>query len=434
MKYTQLENCTRWQFEKIPPFEKGNMFPFFVNGGTGFTDDFDAPAADSTFVHSFFETEKSDIEEYADLLCKNGFEKIYENEIAGNLFYQFSVPEGLYYVSYLSGSKIARFILDRCESAGLDKFGYDKYEDLRGNTVFAQYSLHYDKMIKGTTCDCGMNYVFRLRDNSLIIIDGGEIEQSTDAAAADYLKFLHELSNTADGEKMTVSLWVCTHSHNDHMDLFTKLLRVAADELEVKRAVFNFPSPVNYRISESVKLLKARLAGCCPAAGYVKAHAGSKFRIANADITVLLSSEDNIGMDEEDVFSGLNCTSLAFTVEAEGKKVLFLADMGDANGNVFIKNYPKDFLASDFLQAAHHGINKIYDVYEALETKTVLLPQCRMNMETRFSDIFAHLIERFEEENICLAQDRTDIFTLDNGTCLRSERAHFGSPYDGSAL
>lgn len=434
MSYLQNENCTGWQFKTIPAFTKGSLSPVFANCGTGLNDDSSAPCEDCSFMHTFTGVDKNDITGYFKLLETDGFRKTYENEICGNLFAQFSTDEGLFYISYLKGTKTARFILDRCKGISLDKFGFRDYEDKRGNTVFAQYALYYDKMIRGTTCDCGMNYVFRLRDNTLIIIDGGEIEQSTDCAIDDYIKFLHEITGTKPGEKITVSLWLCTHSHNDHMDFFSKLLRICGDTLEVKRAGFNFPCHENTRSSDSVSLLKERLKEYCPGIEYSKLHAGAQFNIANAKITVILSNEDVIGVDEEDTFPGLNSTSLSFIVEAEGKKAFFLADMGDLNGGVMIKNYSKEFLSSDYLQAAHHGINSIYDIYEYLDTKSVLLPQCQMNMDTRFSENLEHLSSKYGIENILLAFDATDIFTLDNGKCIQTKRKRTGEPYDGSQL
>ena len=84
-----------------------------------------------------------------------------------------------------------------------------------------------------------MNYVFRLRDNSLIIIDGGEFEQATDVAVKDYMSFLHSLTSTNENEKMTVSLYICTHAHNDHCDFMSKIVRFYSDEIEIERIAFN---------------------------------------------------------------------------------------------------------------------------------------------------------------------------------------------------
>lgn len=429
MNYVQLDDCREWQFENITEFKGGEMQPYFADCGTGLGDD--ENSSDNTFMHTFINAKESDVVSYAAELEKS-CKKVFENNIEGNLFYQFSAAEGLLYFSYLKSGGTARIILDRCQQENAGDFGYSDYENLCGDTRFAQYSLHYDEMIRGTTCDCGMNYVYRLRDNSLIIIDGGEFEQATDSAISDYMDFLHSLTGTSAGEKMRVSLYICTHAHNDHCDFMSKTIRFHSDEIEVERIAFNFPNPQNTRHSLSVAVFKKRLSEKYPQAEYIRPHAGCRFSIANADIEILCSNEDTIGADSEDIYPGTNDTSMIFCVEADGLKTLFLADCSEDNGAVIIGNYSEKVTDSTFLQAAHHGINEIYDVYERLHAKELLLPQCRMNMDMRFSENYSHMCALYGEENILFAHDATDIFTVKNGEYTSEKRAHVGEAYDGS--
>lgn len=429
MNYVQLDDCREWQLPNIPRFTGGEMQPYFADCGTGLGDD--SISQDNSFMHTFTNADEKAVLLYAAELEKS-FDKFFENRIDENLFYQFGTSEGLLYVSFLKNDGVVRIILDRCESVTVDKFGYQKYENLCDNTKFAQYSLHYDSMIRGTTCDCGMNYVYRLRDNSLVIIDGGEFEQATDMAIADYMEFLHSLTGTEAGEKMRVSLYICTHAHNDHCDFMSKIIRFHSDEIEIERAAFNFPNPQNTRHSESVAEFKKRLAETFPNVKYIKPHSGCKFSMANAEVEFLVSNEDTVGVDSEDIYQGTNETSMVFSIKADGIKTLFLADCGDENGDVLKNNYSKKTTDSSFLQAAHHGINSIYDVYEGLHTDYVLLPQCRMNMDERFDGVFTHLCALYGEENIIFAHDATDIFTLKDGSYTHGKRAHTGCAYDGS--
>ena len=432
MCYKQIENCTAWQFKGIPEFNCGVMDRFFYNCGAGFTAVPDTEAQDCTFMHFFKQCRAEDVSAYAASLEDAGFKKVYFNEKDGNLFYQFEVSDGLLYVSFMNGTGVARVILDRCKTAKAADFGYADYEDLRGDTVFSQYSLHYDAMIKGTTCDCGMNYVYRLRDNSLIIIDGGEMEQSTDAAVADYLDFLHTLTGTKSGEKMRVSLWLCTHPHNDHTDFVAKLMRFHSDEISIERTAFSFCYSQNTRHSPSVLTAEQRLIEKYPDVEYLRLHAGNKFSIANALVEVLVSSEDTVDVDDEDIIPGTNDTSVVFKITADGATALFLADCAWVNGDVLRLNFSSDTLNVDFLQVAHHGINDLHEVYESIRAKFALLPQCRMNMNTRFIANYTHLCELYGESNILFANDATDIFTLKNGTVSHTQRAHVGTAYDNS--
>ncbi len=432
MGYVQNSESKIWQFKNIPQFCFGTMNPLFCSCGFGLSSIPDEEADDDSFMHTFFNVGADEIKEYVSLLVRSGFEKVFENNIDGNLFYQFFTEEGLYYISYMSGSKIARFILDRCKSSDVNKFGYSDFTNRCDDTVIAQYSLHYGEMIHGQTCDCGMNYVIRLRDNSLIIIDGGEFEQSTDVAVNDYLCFLHSLTGTQAGEKLKISVWICTHAHDDHCDFMSKIFRYHSEEVILERCAFNFPHPENTRNSPSISQLKKRLCDIYPHVKYIKLHAGSEFYIANSKITVLSSNEDAVCIDEDDPLPGTNDTSMIFTVEAEGVKALFLADCGDDNGSVLTDNYSECTLECDLLQAAHHGINKIYSVYEKIKSQKVLLPQCRMNMDTRFPEVYENFVRRFGENNICFAAESTAVFRLKNGGFITENREHVGTEYDNS--
>lgn len=432
MIYTQHTDCKEWQFKNIPEFTFGKMKPLFADCGTGLSRLPETQTKDNSFMHIFTETTAEAVKKYVHQLAENGYEKVFENSIDGNLFYQFAVAEGLLYVSFMKNSGVTRIILDRCRQTNASSFGYGDYDEKNSDTLLAQYSLYYDKMIKGTSCDCGMNYVCRLHDNSLIIIDGGEMEQSTEEAIADYLRFLHELTNTQQDEKLKISLWLCTHAHNDHCDFMSKLLRFHADKFTVERVAFNFPNPANIRHSKSLNALKNRLLDKFPEAEYIKLHAGSKFSIANAQLEVLLSAEDAVDTDPEHNFPGTNETSVVFKLTADGVSTLFLADCAWDNGDVLIENFDESIAEHPILQAAHHGINSIFYVYDRLNAEKVLLPQCRMNMETRFRDVNEYLNRRYGEENILLANDATYIFNMKDGEYTINTRAQVGGKYDKS--
>ncbi|MCQ2462288.1 MAG: hypothetical protein MJ177_02645 [Clostridia bacterium] len=431
MEYIQNTECTKWQFECIPEFKGGSMSPVFADCGTG-KGECTENTAEHSFMHTFFEASACEVKEYARMLKENGMKLVFENSVDGNLFYQFICGEGLLYLSYLKGSRILRIMLDRCEGASAAKFGSDEYEEIRNDTLISQYSLHYDDMIKGTTCDCGMNYVLRLHDNSVVIIDGGEMEQSTDIAVCDFMKYLHEITDTPQNGVIRVSMWLCTHAHNDHCDFMSKIIRFYGDEIVIERAAFNFPHPDNVRHSPSVAMAKSRLFEKYPSAQYIKLHAGMNFNIANARFDILLSAEDTVALDSEELLPCTNATSIIFSVTADGVKTIFLADCCSDDADVLVENYTRQTLKCNIVQAAHHGINEIYNAYEAISAEAVMLPQCEKNMHKRFQPVYDCLCEKYGEKNIYFAHDATYIFTAENGKYSITDRAHTGSAYDGS--
>lgn len=431
MNYVQSGSGSSWQFTNIPEFPYGKMHPLFADCGCGLEISGEINPGKHSFMHTFRNTTESNVREYADILGQS-FGKIYEYRSGGNLFFQFDVSEGLLYISFFGNTGITRIILDRCLTERASGFGYSRFKEVRQDTVFSQYSLHYDSMIRGTTCDCGMNYVYRLRDNSLIIIDGGQMEQSTDTAVNDYMCFLRELTGTGKNEPLRISLWLCTHPHNDHCDFFSKMIRFHSGEIQLERVAFNFPNPSNVRHSPSVFIIRDRILQKYPDVKFLKLHSGQVFHVANAKAEILTAQEDVLGNNPDDNFPGTNETSCIFKITADGISTLFLADCGWDNGDFLINNYSKEALKCSFLQAAHHGINSIYEVYEYVDADTVLLPQCRMNMDTRFSENLSHLCSRYSEKNVLFAADFSDIFTLKNGVYERKTRAHSGTAWDKS--
>lgn len=432
MRYYQIFGLSTWQFKNIPEFRKGSMRPVFADCGKGI--DYNSKGDEySSFAHIFKDVAEEDILSYVSDLKSSGFEMIYENRIDNNLFYKFRCSEGVYSVTFVSEDGRAHFILDRCGSVPICEFN-SLTEDTRDCTELMQYSLHYSEMNEGTTTDCGMNYVIRLRDNSLIMIDGGMKEQTGDAVMDDFIDSLRELTKTKDGEKMKISLWICTHPHDDHCDFFTKILKYRLDCFDIERVLFNFPNPFNTDGSETVYKLRDRILTFLPNVKYLKAHTGDEIKISGAVIKFLIGPESMT-----DTYSDVPCflwtneISLVFTIETDGVKTLFLGDTSRIPGDFLIRNYSKETLSCNFIQAAHHGINLIPSVYDNIDYDAVLFPQGDYNLiypESRFKQPFGMLCEKLGPEKVYKAGSRTDIFTLEDGNITRRDRPHVPTVFD----
>ena len=89
------------------------------------------------------------------------------------------------------------------------------------------------------------------------------------------MRRLEDLTNTEKGGKIRVAAWICTHNHDDHMDVFTKLLKREKDVLCVERVMFNFPSRTLLDYSSGcTDRLRERLKKYAPNAKYLKLHTG----------------------------------------------------------------------------------------------------------------------------------------------------------------
>ena len=189
----------------------------------------------------------------------------------------------------------------------------------------------------------GMAYVMQLADGSLILIDGG-FYSSADRLYA-YLRTL-----VPEG-KITIAAWIITHNDGDHSQCMASFLPRYGEEVVLEQVIANFPHSYGYLDSgtneNSAPLSAARATGC----KVIKAHTGQKFYIRNAEVEILYSLDSYL----PETLSIFNNSSLVFTVEAEGERMLFTGDASDEAAEILTNMYG-DYMKSDILQLAHHGL------------------------------------------------------------------------------
>lgn len=425
--------CSNLILEGLPAYDGGNPIDEVFNCGSAFADDSKAPTPEDSHMRIVRDTDEEAFGDYCGKLAREGFTLTYEHLNAAGVYRQF-VKDGKYtYAYYVFAERTARIISDgrTCTPGEFSGGG----ESFLGDTALMQFGLYYSDMIKGTTCDCGMMYVLRLRNNELIIVDGGSFEQATDAAVKEFMQRIHALTGTADGEKMTVAAWFCTHGHNDHMDFFSKLVRFHSDELELKRVMFNFPSSSLEPHNEpSTALMKSRISSAYPDVQFLKLHTGERFTLGNASIEVLVTHEDVLPrhLDEGEYYYGDNDACTMLKVDFEDQSIVFLADVFETAGEILQERYGRIGLSCTYLQAAHHCINRAENIYSFVKAKTVLIPQCRYIAESRHYDKYRIICKYYGAENTLFAGDCTRIFFVDGDETRIEYYPTVGGKYDGS--
>lgn len=392
-----------------------------------------------SYIRVVKETSEAEFLAYIEKLIADGFETIYEKQIENNLFRELIKGEKHVYAYYKGNTKTARIIDDRI-SEKITDFGYE-CEALAGEKVEVyQYGHHYGSMRAGFTCDCGMLYIVKLADNSVFIVDGGEYEQSSDVVVDDVMKKIHEMTKTSAGEKVRVSAVFITHAHDDHMDLFSKLIRVYHDELSVERVIFNFNCQDHFRLMPETYIMIGRINEYYPEAKYLKAHAGQQFKLATSLIEIIQSHEDGIWEIENERFPGFrgyNDTSVVLRLGMdEGKTFTILGDVDDDAEAMMLANYSPAYLKCDIVQVAHHLINLLKYLYDAMSPSIALIPQ---NSDERSKEVNPELeaVRRsVKEEDIYFAYDGTDGFRVENGEIVRfyHEPIVGNGVYDGSEI
>lgn len=202
----------------------------------------------------------------------------------------------------------------------------------------------------------GMAYVIQLRDGSFIIIDGG---YSNDAERLYYYLW----SRYKGDDKPVIRAWMLTHSHNDHFGAF----RVFAgdsryyDNLKVEYII---AAPMNKEIYEAdltnvddngyLAHLFPEDAAKFKGAKVVFAHTGMKFKFCDLNMELLCTPE-NVYKDTTKIEYSNNA-SIVSRLYDDSYKVLFPGDAMKLSANFMIDVYG-DYLKSDMVQAAHHGMD-----------------------------------------------------------------------------
>lgn len=433
-----MENI--WKLEDIPAYSGGELNPTLFNCGSGMKDDFCGPTDEDSFMHIVTKTTEEEFADYCAVLEQNGYTTVFENRNDAGVFRQLK-GEKLLYVYYIFNEHTARII---CDNSGVSvpEFAGESGNTVHGDTALMQFGLYYGDNISGYTSDCGMLYAIRLRDNKVIVIDGGSREQSTEPATDEFMARLSALTDHPD--TIHIAAWFCTHPHDDHLDFFSRMLRKFGTRLKVERVMFNFASTELLMNGANLQLPPERIPPFRPRAmerilsnnpdvSYLKLHTGQKFMISGAEVEVLLTHEDMLTRCRDKVYFGMNDTCPILKFSFDGKSMIFLADISTPTGNVLIGRYPWGSLSCDFMQVAHHCINDVANIYEFIPTEYMLVPQGRYLLLKYLSENFHHLWHYCSEYDVYVAGDATMIFHITNGKVVFEEFFPVcGCPYDGS--
>ena len=213
-------------------------------------------------------------------------------------------------------------------------------------------TLHMLKSVQDT-----INTSFILKDeDTLLVFDGGF------PCEANYLHdYLLELGGTVNG-------WFLTHIHDDHIGAMLNVLNHYTD-IHVEKVFCNFPSDEFIETYEprqttmtSIELSRlfhhtlSRLN-----IPLIRVNEQDTISFNKIAIRVLLTPDESI------TCGAINNSSCVFSVTVEGKRILFLGDLGPEGGARLLQRVEPDLLKSDYVQMSHHGqggVNR--DVYEII--------------------------------------------------------------------
>ena len=226
----------------------------------------------------------------------------------------------------------------------------------------------------------GLSQIVQLGDGSYIIIDGGKWDQTD---FNNMIKFMKD-NKPASHAKPIVSLWLMTHPHEDHVEMFAYKATEFAKHIDVKMLGYNIPAEPCSEVDATGRYwneyyhhaLKAQRDKAFPEAIIWTAHTGQKLYVADAEVEILFTHEDYW---PGQIYSANDCNT-NYRITIDGACLMSLGD-SDRGGVEMTKMYG-NALEADMVQASHHGANGPLEMYLAMDAKVVFWPDDRNDIET----------------------------------------------------
>lgn len=295
-------------------------------------------------------TTSRECREYVALLEKEGFRKYSEVEIpAGkgreqnpNLFYVFTTEDIHVFLSWNTSLGTSRIV-----------FGYP--EELP--SLEAVPLEEGDNMVPSVTqmqIETGMSYVIQLPDASFIVIDGGVYGYSDSKRLYDFM-----VEHSPENQRPIVTMWMYTHPDPDHIQLATEFISRYADEIEIKAFAYNFPDceimetkQDDLTIQLSINVLEKYIKEYYPESVTYTLHTGQTYYFKGVKIEILLTEEDVYPI----IPTVYNDTTAVWRMSFDnGESFMVLGDCTHQLSKQLAATYG-DYLKSDILQLAHHGL------------------------------------------------------------------------------
>ena len=214
-------------------------------------------------------------------------------------------------------------------------------------------------LLSNQTASQMLSVLVETNQGKLIMIDGGVEE---DAA---------HLIETIAARGGQVEAWLITHPHSDHIGALNYILNHPECGITVNNIYCSFADLSWYYDNEAYRAdTVAALMNTLAAVPAERLHGdivkGQQIVVDNVIITV---------MNTPYLFSynSINNSSVAYMLNINGKKAMFLGDMGEEAGRQLIADNSAETLKCDIVQMAHHGQYGVsLEVYQILQPEICL--------------------------------------------------------------
>lgn len=299
--------------------------------------------------------------QYGTLLEEVGFTCYAENEIEENLFSTWVRDEVVLTAIYINDyTKVHLIAEENVSLPGLPE--ENVYEEWDIDNLAVQISADYD----GQTSN-GMCYIYRLCDGSFIIVDSAFRQESCADVIYDTLCRL-----APNPDNIVIAAWFLTHAHGDHIGGFSAFSDKYAERVTLEQVIYNYPSVRSFTdldVTTNHIINTENALANYEDVKVIEAHPGQRFYIRDAEIEMLFTWEllvEPVGY--------FNDTSLVFTIDLGGERIMQLGDCGPETSQVVLYLYGKS-LKSDIVQVAHHGFKGASALlYKRIDADVALWP------------------------------------------------------------
>ena len=314
------------------------------------------------------------LEDYAGKLAAAGFEKTADRQIGDSRFTTFIRGDTAVSAYYTASNRVVRIIAEPQKNLYGGSAGGAAVTSPLLTMIGREYTSGNKYM--GADANSGlMCFLIRLSDGRFIVVDGGTQDGKASYASAIYAKMLDQ---APDPNNIVIAAWFFSHTHSDHIGGFISFGVLYSDRVKLESILLNFPSEADNKAASdspaTMQLFSSAAKTNFPKTPVYKLHTGQNFMISDAEINVWYTHEDFVTKTRSiaTVKNNWNNTSLIFSVDLAGQRIMFLGDSqqipNDLTASVF-----GDALKSDIVQVAHHGgQGGTKSIYRAIDPEVAL--------------------------------------------------------------
>ena len=332
------------------------------------------PSGNRAYQIYFQGAKPEELDSYVLKLRSSGFGEISDRAVGDNRFTVFTDGSTAVTAYYTAANKALRIIAEpesnRCPSDPDNRQTVTTPMLTMIGRKFGTNNTYLD-----TDANSGyMCFVIRLSDGRFIVVDGGTYDGITSFAAAIYAKMRDQ---SPDPNNIVIAAWIFTHSHSDHTGGFVSFAPTYASHVTLQCVISNFPSEAEFESAGEALTEFTRWKGALGSFNSLmqyKAHTGQRFAIGDATVEFLYTHEDFVTKTRSvgTVKNNWNNSSLIFSLEIAGQKIMFTGDSQEIPNNLTANIYGS-YLKSDILQVCHHGgIGGTNSLYAAIDPEVAL--------------------------------------------------------------